>query len=215
MLKSLIWIILLLFAVSCAPTAELPAETEGLEPTANLSNEKPELDIEEEALETAVSSTAEPTETVEPVIEIELEAALATPSNKLDQSANPIVVDLSQLTPPADNGGEQIIAPAPGIPDATSKIVTEVTKALSELLSIDSNEIAFKSIAEVQWRNSGLGCPQPGMSYLQVITDGYQIVLTANNQEYYFHTRGTDTFIYCQNPTLPSESASPSPSLDN
>ncbi len=224
MKKSYLWIIILLFAVSCAPTTALPEQDAAqpeveqvVEPTANLSSENPESEPEavEEVMNTAVPPTEEPVESDASMLPTELETAVPPESTK-PQQASPITVDLSQLTPVADDEGEEIVQPAPGIPDAAAKLVADITTDLSTNLGIDSSEVTFKSITEVQWRDSGLGCPQPGMSYLQVITDGFQIILTVNSQDHYYHTRGTTTFIYCANPSQIVEpgTLAPNPSFN-
>jgi hypothetical protein len=42
----------------------------------------------------------------------------------------------------------------------------------SRHLSVPSSELKIVRIEPVEWRDSSLGCPQPGMEYLQVITPG-------------------------------------------
>lgn len=44
---------------------------------------------------------------------------------------------------------------------------------VSKHLSVPSSELEIVRIEPVEWRDSSLGCPQPGMEYLQVITPGY------------------------------------------
>jgi hypothetical protein len=55
-------------------------------------------------------------------------------------------------------------------------------------LNVTEEAIVVKSVEAVEWPNTSLGCPQPGMMYLQVITPGFRIVLTANGQDYDYHT---------------------------
>jgi len=59
---------------------------------------------------------------------------------------------------------------------------------LMQRLGVTEEAILVKSVEEKQWRNSSLGCPQPGMMYAQVITPGYRIVLTVGENDYDFHT---------------------------
>jgi len=79
----------------------------------------------------------------------------------------------------------QVVVPA-GSP--VEKIVNVAKADLAERLGIAEEAIAVASIEEMEWPDSGLGCPQPGMMYLQVITPGFRIVLTAGGQEYKYHT---------------------------
>jgi hypothetical protein len=50
---------------------------------------------------------------------------------------------------------------------------------------------------EKDWPDSSLGCPQPGMAYLQVITPGYLIVLRALGNDYMYHA-SYNYVILCQ-----------------
>ena len=74
---------------------------------------------------------------------------------------------------------------------------------LAQRLSISTTEINVLDARDVVWSNSSLGCPQPGMLYADVLTTGYLILLSANNQEYEYHVgKGFDIF-YCENPLPP------------
>jgi hypothetical protein len=66
--------------------------------------------------------------------------------------------------------------------------VEKAREDLDARLGIAPGEIRLLSIEAVQWRDSSLGCPQPGMEYLQVITPGYRIELEAGGQVYEYHT---------------------------
>ena len=41
--------------------------------------------------------------------------------------------------------------------------------------------LTVESVKESQWPNSSLGCPRPGVQYLQVITSGYTVTFTGND----------------------------------
>jgi len=66
-------------------------------------------------------------------------------------------------------------------------LVLAVT-ALARDLAIDAAAITFVSAAAVEWNDSSLGCPKPGLSYLQVITPGYRMVFEAQGRTYEYHT---------------------------
>ena len=55
------------------------------------------------------------------------------------------------------------------------------------------------SAQAVEWPDGSLGCPQPGMAYLQVITPGYKLVLAAGGQEYSYHAATEGEFFLCEN----------------
>ncbi len=63
--------------------------------------------------------------------------------------------------------------------------------ALADLgaqLGQTARTIRVLSIEETTWTDSSLGCPQPGMAYLTVLTPGYRIVLDADGTQYPYHT---------------------------
>lgn len=87
----------------------------------------------------------------------------------------------------------------PTLPDANIVIVEpDAEKAVAAAkadfmgrLGVGEEAILVKSVEEVQWPDSSLGCPQPGRMYLQVITPGFRVVLMANDQDYEYHTSFT------------------------
>jgi hypothetical protein len=93
---------------------------------------------------------------------------------------------------------------------AASDLQNLIEKAkgdLAQRLSIPENEIILLKATDVVWPNSSLGCPQKGMVYAEVLTPGYLIILSVENQEFEYHaSRGTE-LIYCPNPTPPLQGA--------
>ena len=103
---------------------------------------------------------------------------------------------LAAPTLPAPEEKEEKETVVPTIPaqdmeslDPDAQRMVAVAKAdLMQRLGVTEEDILVKSVEERQWRNSSLGCPQPGMMYAQVITPGYRIVLTVGENDYDFHT---------------------------
>ena len=65
-----------------------------------------------------------------------------------------------------------------------------VDTAVSDLamrLSIDRSAIEVVSAQSVVWPDRSLGCPQPGLAYLQVQADGYRIELRVTGKVYSYH----------------------------
>jgi len=77
---------------------------------------------------------------------------------------------------------------------ARSKVATQ--------LGVDITEISVVSSQEVQFNDSSLNCPQPGMMYAQVITEGYQVVVSAKEQSYDVRVTG-DYALICKTPGSP------------
>jgi len=81
-------------------------------------------------------------------------------------------------------------------PQVTQDPVAELAVAtLAADLGIAKDAIAVVSVTEVDWRNSSLGCPKPGMAYLDVITSGHKVTLRANGKLYYVHEADNRAFV--------------------
>ncbi len=171
-----------------------------------------------EAVQEDDESMTETNENDEPIVPEETPAIsrdnIASESN--EQKSEPVVVDLSTLMTPEPSGDEEPIEqPAPGIPDGTAKLINDVQQDLSSQLNIDISSIETISVEEVMWRDSSLGCPVDGMSYLQVLTSGFRIILEVDGQEYHYHSRDTSNFVLCRNPQSPIPGGEPAPGLDD
>lgn len=133
----------------------------------------------------------------------------------------PVTVDLSEMTPPAGGsaaGGEgedPVEQPQPGSPNLSQTMSHRAAMALSERLDLDVSEIDVVSVEEVQWRDSSLGCPKPGMSYLMVITPGFRVILEADGQTYEYHTDQRQNVVLCQGESKPGLEQPPSTGLDD
>ena len=79
----------------------------------------------------------------------------------------------------------------------TQALVDKAIEDLSARLGTRADEIKVRSVEAVQWRDSSLGCPLPGMNYLQVITPGYLIRLEAGGEIYEYHGDKQNA-IYCE-----------------
>ena len=83
-------------------------------------------------------------------------------------------------------------------PDETAeKMVALAKEHLAKQLSISTDQIVLTQIKPVLWRDAGLGCPKPGIDYIQVETPGYNILLQAGERTYTYHTDETKRFVPC------------------
>ena len=71
---------------------------------------------------------------------------------------------------------------------------------LAQRLSAGSGEVVVVSATLASWPDSSLGCPQPGMQYAQVVTDGSVIVLQADDTLYRYHAGGSRKPFLCEQP---------------
>jgi hypothetical protein len=106
---------------------------------------------------------------------------------------------------PGDAGGvPQSAAPAPtsGASDPASRPLVDLARQdLAVQLSMKAEDITVTSVEAVEWRDSSLGCPRPGVNYLQVITPGYRITLAAQGRSYEYHTNRTSRVVRCDKPS--------------
>lgn len=82
-------------------------------------------------------------------------------------------------------------------------LIELTTQDLAARLGVSLAEISVVEATPVEWSDSSLDCPQEGMSYLQMITPGYRIVLQANSQTHEYHTNQTGYFVLCNNKLPP------------
>ena len=83
-------------------------------------------------------------------------------------------------------------------------LIRRAQEDLASRLALPADEVSFVEITAVEWSDSSLDCPQPGMSYMQVITPGYRIIFEVNGQPYEYHSNGDSNFVYCNNSSLPA-----------
>ena len=121
----------------------------------------------------------------------------ATPSEKTDTGTP------AQPTPgesPLPKPGISPISPPPSPPPAEPVAAAAAAVAyLAAELDISPEEVTVLSFEPVEWSDASLGCPQPGMMYVQVITPGYRFLLEAEGREYEVHTDRTgQSVVVCQ-----------------
>lgn len=127
---------------------------------------------------------------------------------------NSPVADTPTTPDPTDDNTEKGDQPTPteedmttidpaDLPSALQEVVNQAISTLAEKLSINSNKILVLSAQSVTWLDSSLGCPQPDMFYLQVLTDGYRIELSVDGQSYFYHANTKGSGLICENPSPP------------
>jgi len=144
--------------------------------------------------EPAPATTIPPQDTVFPVV-----PSLEIPTRDLPDK-------FDQLTPVEPIGKEPIdmtpISPA-DLPVNFQDVADQAVTALAEKLSIQKDQIALISVQSVVWSDSSLGCPQPDMNYLMVLTDGYRVVLAVDDEPYYYHANTKGYGVICESPNPP------------
>ncbi len=104
------------------------------------------------------------------------------------------------LAPIQDWFGEamgRVIRPTP-IPGPYPGAVVAAVQRLAEDRGIPPEEIAVVSWEPVDWPDTSLGCPEPGMMYAQVIVPGYLVILEVQGGLYRAHTdRAGKRVVFC------------------
>lgn len=80
--------------------------------------------------------------------------------------------------------------PEPIPPSDAGQVVQLAKEDLARRLGLGPEEITVVSVEAVEWRDTSLGCPQPGMMYAQVITPGFLVLLEADERQYKYHSGG-------------------------
>jgi hypothetical protein len=66
----------------------------------------------------------------------------------------------------------------------------------------NADEVVIQSVEAMDFGDSSLGCPQPGMAYLQVITPGYKVVAERAGKSFDVRVAGSRGII-CEPRTVP------------
>lgn len=89
---------------------------------------------------------------------------------------------------------EPTLAPAV---DADRNVFAAVIADAAAVLGVEQDEIELAEVAEVEWPDASLGCPESGMMYAQVITPGYRVIVRAAGETFEYHTDMQGTFVRC------------------
>ena len=68
-------------------------------------------------------------------------------------------------------------------------------RTLAQELGVAEDRIVVDTIRAIDWRDSSIGCPQPGQAYLQVITPGHRITLRVDGQLHFVHEANGRAFV--------------------
>lgn len=102
---------------------------------------------------------------------------------KSEMNATPLMPTETLQAPPREQSSAQ--------PLPTNRVLRRVTmQAIDDLagrLAMPVERIEFLEFKSMLWPDGGLGCPRPGMVYLQVQQEGYLIRLRAGKREFDYH----------------------------
>jgi hypothetical protein len=164
-----------------------------------------------------IAETPQPQETMGSAAAIDTAPSVMPPATLTGALESPLSTAPVPITPPA--GGEETgplsplplpVQPGPSgeegaVPgEVPEELLENILKDLQERKGIAAEEITIERAEAVVWRDGSLGCPQPGMMYLQVLTPGYLVVVRVGDDLYSYHAGESGHFILCEQ-SLPGE----------
>lgn len=83
----------------------------------------------------------------------------------------------------------------PGIPDEIKKSFALISTDLEKRSSLPASSFQISGYDMQTFPNSALGCPDPGLNYLQVLTPGYVIRVEAGGKTYDYRSNLAGTHV--------------------
>ncbi len=80
-----------------------------------------------------------------------------------------------------------------------SDTVADAITDLCSRVGVDARLVTVISDEDVTWPDASLGCPEPGLMYAQVLTEGKRIVLEVGGRRYKYHSGAGGPFL-CEGP---------------
>jgi hypothetical protein len=125
------------------------------------------------------------------------DAAATVPStDATDATTEPATAPATEAPMTTDSPGS--------VPSSGDALEAEAIADLAGRIGVDASAISVTRHDEVSWSDGSLGCPKPGFNYIQVITAGYLIVLTADGRDYEYHGKPGGSPFYCAAPRPPA-----------
>lgn len=78
-----------------------------------------------------------------------------------------------------------------------SDILEPIVQAVAADAAVAIDQVTIVRAEAVTWRDGSLGCPEPGVMYIQVLIDGYWVVLQVGDQTYDFRVDNQGDFRLC------------------
>jgi len=177
-----------ILAAACTPTLAETPETPIDPVTTNL----PLAGSEESATTQNPASTTSAPFLVTPT---DLDSVLGVQSIETTPMPQPDMGALSTNTSDA-------VPSQGGVPD---DILAAVLDDFTSRSGLSSEEATIVQAEAVTWQDSALGCPEKGQMYLQVMAQGYRILLEGNSQTYDYRVNKNGDIRLCRGavPSLP------------
>jgi hypothetical protein len=114
----------------------------------------------------------------------------------------------------------------PGVPAGDTVALAELPRELrravvadaAKRLGVKENAVVLTRAERVTWNDGSLGCPQPGMGYMQALVPGFRVVARTADRELIYHTDESRQALACaETPParMPKDPAKPRPADDS
>ncbi len=90
--------------------------------------------------------------------------------------------------PPVEVGGGEVPA----------SYLEAVVADAAERSGVSADEVSVLEATAVVWSDGSLGCPEPGQSYIQMLIDGYRVVVSAGGRTLDYRLDGEGSFFVCE-----------------
>ncbi len=95
---------------------------------------------------------------------------------------------------------EQVAQPV-GEPVSTASMPRVVRRAVvadaAKRFQVQESAVVLAKAERVTWSDGSLGCPQPGMSYIQSLVPGYRVTATTTAGHFVYHTDERGNVVSC------------------
>lgn len=88
--------------------------------------------------------------------------------------------------------------PAEPLTDVERAAAQVAVDALATELGVARDQVFVDTVRAVEWRDSSLGCPKPGVAYLDVISPGHRVILRVDGQVHVVHESRNRAFVCVQ-----------------
>jgi hypothetical protein len=132
------------------------------------------------------------------------EANMAPEGDKTGPESPP--TGATPVQPEPEPGKTPILEPVEGGLEAGQvppEILEEILADLGELSGTEVSEITVIRAEAVVWNDGALGCPKPGEVYIQMLINGYWVVLEVEGVEYDYRVSDSGHFKLCEGESMP------------
>lgn len=141
-----------------------------------------------EATSPTPGETAAPNEAAPPPQDTPTTAPTVTATPAIAFTVVPLTEEIPKaFEAPKDTAMPQSpTGPAPS-GSITTRWINQAVQDLANRLKVGEDAIQVLAFEPVVWPDGGLGCPEPGIQYTQVMVEGFRIRLQHNGQTYNYH----------------------------